>query len=254
MKNALYDYYYFNRGDSFGGVTPDKVSGLQLWLDANDSTTITLASTEVVDWADKSTNGYNFSQDTVANQPTYNSLPINGKKTVTFNGTTDYMVSDETGIINPGASDFTCYLVFRSLMATTETPLSQQDGTGTGRSWIRTENVGSNLESFLGGTQFDLSTYSADQLVVGVLENDTSAGNLKFFLNGGTATFDGAKTIEAATGALVLGSVKVVNAQFLNGELCEMVLYNNILSLPDFNGLGSYLGSKWGATWTPRTS
>lgn len=254
MNSELFNYY-FNRPDGFSGVDPSKIeaANLVLWIDASDKSTITLTSNRVVDWADKSSNGYNFSQDGAASQPIYNSVPMNNRPTVTFDGNTDYMVTDETGIIDPGSSDFTCYMVFRTFISQFETPLAQQDGTGTGRSWIRTNHLTGNLETFLGGVQQPIASYTQDRDIIVILEHNNTGNNLKVFYDGGTAVYDDTKAIEAATGALVLGAVKQTTGQFLQGELAEMFIYDKILSLVNFNALGNYVGNKWGITWTDRT-
>ena len=62
-----------------GTVSPP-ISGYSLWLDGADDTVFSYSSgTLVSQWNDKSGNGYNFIQPTVANQPnrnqTQNSLP-----------------------------------------------------------------------------------------------------------------------------------------------------------------------------------
>ena len=67
--------------------TPSSIS-TALWLDANDSSTITIA-TGVSTWADKSGNGKNATQGTAANQPTYSSTGFNSKPTIQFDGTND---------------------------------------------------------------------------------------------------------------------------------------------------------------------
>jgi hypothetical protein len=67
--------------------TPTQIT-TSLWLDANDSSTITIA-TGVSTWADKSGNGKNATQATAANQPTYSSTGFNSKPTIQFDGTND---------------------------------------------------------------------------------------------------------------------------------------------------------------------
>lgn len=71
----------------FSGWTPANIS-TELWLDANDSSTITIA-TGVSAWADKSGNSKNATQTTPANQPTYSSTGFNNKPTIQFDGTND---------------------------------------------------------------------------------------------------------------------------------------------------------------------
>ena len=80
---------YMERDLGFFGDpwTPALIS-TALWLDANDSSTITIA-TGVSTWADKSGNGKNATQGTAANQPTYSSTGFNSKPTIQFDGTND---------------------------------------------------------------------------------------------------------------------------------------------------------------------
>lgn len=55
-----------------------------LWLDANDTSTITLNGSTVSQWNDKSGNGRNAVQATAANQPTYSTAVLNGKNVLTW--------------------------------------------------------------------------------------------------------------------------------------------------------------------------
>lgn len=57
-------------GGARGPWTPARIS-TALWLDAADSSTITLNGSNVSQWNDKSGNGRNVSQATAASQPTY---------------------------------------------------------------------------------------------------------------------------------------------------------------------------------------
>ncbi len=67
-------------GDSW---TPAQIT-TALWLDAADASTITLNSTTVSQWNDKSGNSRNFSQATAGNQPVYLTNALNGKNVVNF--------------------------------------------------------------------------------------------------------------------------------------------------------------------------
>ena len=62
-----------------------------LWLDAADSSTITLNGNNVSQWNDKSGNGRNATQSTAANQPTYLSSEINGLAALDWDGSNDSM-------------------------------------------------------------------------------------------------------------------------------------------------------------------
>ena len=65
--------------------TPLQIS-TALWLDASDSSTITI-DTGISLWADKSGNNRNAVQSTTARQPTVSSGGINGVDAIAFNGT-----------------------------------------------------------------------------------------------------------------------------------------------------------------------
>ena len=62
-------FYNWNSINSIG-VSPLVLPNLQLWLDATDSSTVTVA-TGVSQWDDKSGNGFNATQGTATEQPAY---------------------------------------------------------------------------------------------------------------------------------------------------------------------------------------
>ena len=77
-------YYYRLRGQ--GILNPKGISGanLNLWLDAEDTSTLTHSSNAVSQWQDKSGNGKHATQGTTSRKPTYtvsNSL-LNNKSSV----------------------------------------------------------------------------------------------------------------------------------------------------------------------------
>lgn len=69
----------------------DLGSGLKLWLDANDSATITLNGSTVSQWNDKSGTGNDVSNATSASQPTYQATGFNSLPTVSFDGSDDFL-------------------------------------------------------------------------------------------------------------------------------------------------------------------
>ena len=70
---------------------PTTLSSLKLWLDANDSSSITQSSGAVSQWADKSVGQYQLSQATSTKQPVVGTNAINGLDTLVFDGTDDYL-------------------------------------------------------------------------------------------------------------------------------------------------------------------
>ena len=77
-------------------------SALALWLDAADSSTITLNGSTVSQWNDKSGNGRHVSQATAASQPTYTPNGLNGKPTLIFDGVNDHLFRTQSfGLSQP---------------------------------------------------------------------------------------------------------------------------------------------------------
>lgn len=82
--------------------------GPSMWFDAADLTTITESGGLVSSWADKSGNGRTATQETSANQPTTNVDAQNGLNLLTFNGTSNWMI---TASYPPPATGFTVFAV-----------------------------------------------------------------------------------------------------------------------------------------------
>lgn len=81
------------------GWTPSELgSALALWLDAADSSTITLNGSTVAQWQDKSGNGRHVSQATAANQPTYNLTGFNSKPVLDWGTATNSRSLFRTGM------------------------------------------------------------------------------------------------------------------------------------------------------------
>ena len=95
------------------GFNPKNIAGLSLWLDASDSSTITLnGATAVSEWRDKSGNGYAVSQATANNQPALTGT-IKGRACIEFDGVNDHLFSDGTGLaaIYSGDKSVTAFCV-----------------------------------------------------------------------------------------------------------------------------------------------
>ena len=97
--------------------TPQAVS-TSIWLDANDSTTITLNGSNVSQWSDKSGNSRHISQGTAASQPTYAATGLNSKGLITFDGSNDILLNASVGA--NGVSNFTIISVFRVITETAD--------------------------------------------------------------------------------------------------------------------------------------
>ena len=80
------------------GPTSLPLQNVELWLDADESTTVTHSSNAVSQWKDKSGKDNHASQSTAANQPTLTASGLNGKPVITFDGTNDSLNATNVNI------------------------------------------------------------------------------------------------------------------------------------------------------------
>jgi hypothetical protein len=229
------------------------VAGYSLWLDAADPTVFSYSSGTVVSqWNDKSANAYNFTQATVANQPSRNATQ-NGKDALTFGS--DSLVNTS---LNWGASASTLFFVgkednslgtgFQNFF-TTGTGATGQWGYGiTSNAGPTTFNklaifdIGQGFQPFLTA----MTNINAD--VVCFTSAGISSGSVtsNLFFN---ASADGNNpatltSTTSATGA-VLGSNSGHSESYF-GTVCEVILYPSQLGTSDRNLVEAYLKTKWG--------
>lgn len=112
-----------------GGI--GNASTLTLWLDIDRGITVTTDGASIALWSDQSGNGNDALQTVVSNQPTYRTGVVNGKSSLRFDGSDDWM-----GItMNANETNVTKFIVFKtrggdgsgSIIATS-TPVSASAG------------------------------------------------------------------------------------------------------------------------------
>jgi hypothetical protein len=210
---------------------PTALTGVALWLDGADASTLTLSGSSVTAWSDKSGNGRNA---------TGGVSPTLGTNGVTFNGTSQYLstaysavpsaesvfiVATWTGttdrnycIIGTSATNGRGYNVFRS----------------AGAASIRWDRWGVAGYAATSGVQVGVRFLSS-----GIFTG--SAGTTG--LNGGTQSasaafsFSGTGTTNIGTGVL---------ADYFQGTINEIICFSSALSSPLRQRVEGYLAWKWG--------
>jgi hypothetical protein len=95
-------------------ITPDTISGLQLWLDStngalnNSGSLATTSGEAIATWLDRSGNNRHATQATTGDRPTLLTNAINGKNCVFFNGARWMQ-----GISFPNLTNYTMFAVYR---------------------------------------------------------------------------------------------------------------------------------------------
>jgi len=232
--------------------TPAQIS-TALWLDANDSGTITLNGSTVSQWNDKSGNGRNATQATVANQPTYIAEGLNGKGIIDWDGSNDSM--EITGAITTTlaqalSQDNTYSIAFvlqadviNNLPVLLHVPESN---------WEFLFEITSTGSLYWGDTPSNYRTYTSGTFA--------STSRATFFTCVKTGSGLGEAHAKGTLASTVSGSLSdtpAMSANFLlgsyssaqynyNGKFAEIVITNTALSTADRQRLEGYLAHKWG--------
>ncbi len=234
---------------------PTDLPGVRLWLDAHDvdgdGTSEGAGETYSTTWADKSGLSNNFVQGTAGNLPTRTLGGLGGKDILTFDGANDHFVGVNGAVLAAGDDTYTYFAVFRSNTAAGAHSVYEQAGAGGGaRSALLQVNgaYGFNGES---NDRHDLVPISANSWHVTAMsvDNALNPNNIKITDNG--AFFQGTTGNPAAlnvgTTSTNVGR-KANNAEFMSGNIAEIIVYDRVLTTTEQADVSAYLNSKWGVT------
>lgn len=239
---------------NLGPVPP--VSNPSLWLDANDATSFTYSSSNVISsWKDLSGNNRNFTQSTVASQPTRQTNVINSKPVVRFDG-----VNDALGTTDWVASNRTYFWVFRTpssiagggsgsiaLLAGANVFPIMVFGLGSQTGSISGEVI-SILGVSTGGAQirgrYTTSTIAAGNYQMNITTDSSYASALRFnkTATSTTASPNGDLNVQTYPGNVAYAA----GNDGLTWDAAEILIYDRVLSGSEITTVESYFTTKWG--------
>jgi len=238
------------------------VAGYQVWLDAADTSTISTTGVSVTQWNDKSANAYTFTQGTALSRPTSGLTTRNSKNVITFDGgdslgstaaasTWAYLHSATSTVFIAAKNDLSTY---GALMGT-------NNDTGVNRGFVIAQNSSANGDVGVyttSGTAVVVNNVTASGLIgtatyfytsiVGDPGNGTAANRSIIKVKAGTDQKNNAATA-AANSSTSTFNLQIGNAgngaSPYTGAICEIIIYNSILSAGDITSVNSYLATKW---------
>ncbi|MEM7030752.1 MAG: LamG-like jellyroll fold domain-containing protein, partial [Chloroflexota bacterium] len=149
-------------------------------------------------------------------------IPGRDNQALRFDGVNDYVEFPLP--LDATANQFTAAAWFKVNNLNSERViLQQEDGTGTGRTWLRVLTDG-QLQSFIGGSALNSGT--DDLITPGQWHHaavTTDGTNLSIYLDGALAA-QTTRTVEAADGDLLIGAPKSLNNAFFAGLIDEVVV------------------------------
>lgn len=232
-------------------------TGYSLWLDAADTSTISVSTNAVTQWTDKSSNAYAFTQGTAANRPSSGTRTLNGRNVIDFDGSNDFLASTATAstwnfLHNTSGSTWFAVIVPDSTAATqvvfeTNGGFGDQNGvwylitTGANHNWRVTSSasVADLTDSVTTGSGV-LYAIKSDP------GNATASNRMKYYKNSGAATGTNTATGTASSGNAYETMKISYSTLAFDGALAEILLYPSLLSDVDRERTRDYLVTKWG--------
>ncbi|MGA1109957.1 MAG: hypothetical protein ACO3VO_00015 [Ilumatobacteraceae bacterium] len=260
------------------GFNPKAVANLEIWLDAADTTTITLNSGNVSQWNDKSGKGRNFVQSTATKQPAYSTTYF-AKGAVHFDGSDD-VLSNQTASNWVWSHREATWVVAYRLSDDTDTKQSgvpvimgtveqYNNASPVGFTWwVEDRNVSNNdrgqilvhngsNDNVYSRTWNDDSMPEAVNSVIAMRYSLTDTKTSDLTLNGATrsAVNTSSPATATSTGNPTFGLSIGANShnnydgfRFGQYRIAEIMGWSRSLKDSELKAASKYLGKKWGVT------
>jgi hypothetical protein len=227
---------------------PRTIPNCALWLDPADTSTVTLNGSNVSQLRDKSGLGYNMSQATSGNQPTY-STSLNGNRMITFTQASSTRLSNVSfpAFIGAGAASY--FLVEYNMTSASGNPAPFGYSAGPNFGLIYQYNPGnvvggtnfiSGFQPFRDVTTFDVAFYSPVPRISYLNIPNTGSGMVGFI--NGVSRSVGTQSAGTYSGTFSVGSG---TNGFVSGNICELIVFNRSLTSSERQQVEGYLAQKW---------
>lgn len=263
MKTVNINNAYYNKGIK-GNILlkneiifqPSDYANCVLWLDAADSSTITLNNSTVSQWDDKSGNNKHAVQSTEVDQPVYTYNALNNRNVLTF-ADSQYLQGSSLGILgtnaatvfivctpstNPQAS-IAYYQGKSSLVALTSRNIDMQtEDNKSGFRFVGGGCYNEFNEDIVNGTSYVVTMRNAD---------NATAAEYERYLNGVlSTTAASAGTPNTTDNIYIIGDSVYHTGDIYAyiGDISEVIVYNRAVTDSEREHIEQYLANKWGIT------
>lgn len=249
---------------------PTQISGLSLWLDAADPSTVITSGSDVTAWNDKSGNGKNMISNASFQRPIYSRNSLNGNNSILFfrNSSSSFSILENTSFSFVAAS-WTYFTVLRRNAANTTfqrfvsmaSVINGGDNNNAASFNLNSTSLNNsfNMERSGGSLAATFNTSNVcllENIVNGSGTNiDTINANTNYlFANGSQLT--------SAGGLSVGTNLNVTHIRYgcttsrpgtndggfesLQGNIGEVLLFNRTLRRSEIQQIEGYLAWKWG--------
>jgi hypothetical protein len=232
------------------GFNPKSISGLELWFDATDASTITTVSGAVSEWKSKA-GGRTSTQTTANNRPAYQATGINGKPALEFNGTNNELITDFNASAISGYVTYAAAVLPAAGMTTTaDYPGVIQARNSTANGLLINGPANPNRWTMMWrNTGFDATVggevLNARQIVLSTID----ASTLTVRVNGAVGTLSGTYTAGSnESNAVYRMGRDGTLSRYFSGLMGEVLLFSRTLTTAELVSVERYLARKWGVT------
>lgn len=235
--------------------TPAEITS-GLWLDAADPNTITLVSSAVSQWADKSGNSRHATQGTSGARPTVAASAINGKDALAFDGVDDFLTLG-TELGRP--SNYTVFSVSKitRALSNVQAVIAAIDSSGNSRnSCMSVANDGGaafwqyGYNGLMYRWGYGAGGFTLDTVAMHCLTHTNGTQDESVYRNGNMLTNDslaGTATANSGTAySASIGRLGDFNGWYFGGNIAEVVVILSAISAEDRQKIEGYMAHKWG--------
>ena len=225
--------------------SPVQVPGCALWLDAADSSSVTLSGSSVTSWRDKSGNGGNATATGTITNP----VSINGLKAMSYSGATSTYFLGAVTNTGSALSTFSVFIMNSTsyaaarIVSLAKPTVFDYNSTLYAAPILRRGTVlgayRNNVDATVNGYTFGTAC-----VVSSIYTGATST----IYLNGTAGTGLASTGNFGYTNYEIGGSFGEESVANLNGVVGEVILYNGGLSNAQRQQVEGYLAAKWGLT------
>lgn len=245
--------------------TPANLSGLALYMDPNNASSLTLSGSDVLTWTDLSSNADVFTGKGLSGNPTKHTNVLNGKTCIQFVQKAGFDDSaSPVDILGDGTHPFTIWFVTKNVTFPFSTfafvfeGMSATVGAGKGPQIMYAHSSQTGYTDLFwggdGGGPFKVArattAFSTPATAyVGSVTYDgtgTLAGTQWYSANSAQTTATG--TDNGQTSAFnIIGNQSGIGFYSLNGDLCHLVIQRATLSATDRSNMETYYTAQFGS-------
>ena len=235
-------------GGGGGTFTPTSISGLKLWLDASDTSTlfdatsggavVTADGAAVASWQDKSVNSFRAIQTTQNQRPILKQNIQNSKSILRFDGANDCLRIPSIALNTNTTMFIAGYFASTNPLWLEHVNGSFLSGGLTGWLFWR----GASIQS----SRLPANWFTESQAIATISYNGTAASVRKNGVSVPNSAVTGTAPQNVSLSAALDICSRSQSQLFSKGDFYEFLIYDGVLTEQNITQVESYLGTKWG--------